>query len=464
MNLNQYLAILRARWVVIFFTLLLTVGLTAVASLLLTKTWKATTSLVLNFKGVDPITGVPVPSQLMPGYMATQIDIINSQRIALEVIDQLKLAEGDAVMQKFMDEADGEGEIRNWLAELLLKNLEVKPSRESSVLEISFKAVDPQFAAMLANAFAAAYQKVSIQLKAEPSRKASGYFADQVKGLRERLEQAQKRLSEYQGKHGIFDAESRLDVESARLAELSSQLVVAQAQAMEATSRQRQAQGGAASSPDVMSNALVQNLRASLAMAEAKFADTAQKLDKNHPQYQAARSEVEKLRSSLDENIRIATNSVAGNARILQQREAEIRASVAAQKSKVIELNGARDELKLLTQEMESARRAYEGASQRLNQTSLEGQSDQADIALLNPATVPVKPYSPRLLLNLLISFVAGIVLGIGFGFLAEIMSRRVRSADDLSATLKVPVLGTIDWRDSEGRFGGTFSSKIELA
>ena len=457
MNFTQFLLIVRARYRTILLTLFITVATTLIVSLVMPKTYKATTSLVLNYKGVDPVTGLTLPAQLMPGYMATQVDIISSPRIALKVVDDLKLADGSAVQEQFIDDTEGKGTIRDWLAGLLLKKLDVVPSRESSVLDISFKGADPQFAAAVANAFAAAYQQVSIQLKVEPSQKASGYFNEQIKLLRDRLERAQNRLSAYQQEKGIVNADNRLDVESARLSELSSQLVIAQGQAMEAGSRQRQAQGSAGASPDVLANPLIQNLKVSLAMAEAKFADTAQKLDKNHPQYQAARSEVDALRSNLQEQIKVASSGVAGNARILQQRETEIRAALAAQKAKVMDLNGARDELKVLTNEMESAQRAYEGASQRYTQTSMEGQSNQSDVAVLNPAVAPILPSSPKLLLNIVISVFFGTMFGLGFGMLAELMNRRVRSAEDLVEVLKVPVLGVIQWNSPHRRRGRPF-------
>jgi succinoglycan biosynthesis transport protein ExoP len=446
MNFTQFLLILRARYKLIFSTLLLTVATTTILSIVLPKTYEATTSLVLNYKGVDPVTGLTLPAQLMPGYMATQVDIINSPRIALKVVDDLKLAYGAPVQEQFMDDTGGEGTIRDWLAGLLLKKLDVAPSRESSVLNITFKGADPQFAATVANAFASAYQQTSLQLKIEPSQKASSYFNEQIKLLRERLEQAQNKLSAYQREHGIVNADNRLDIESARLNELSSQLVTAQAQAMEANSRQRQAQGFGAASPDILANPLIQNLKASLATAEARFADTAQKLERNHPQYQAAKSEVDQLRSNLQEQMKVAGSGVAGNARILQQREADIRGALTAQKAKVIELNSARDELKVLTNEMESAQRAYEGVSQRYIQTSMEGQSNQSDIAVLNPAVPPIKPASPRLLLNIVISVFLGGILGLGFGTVVELMNRRVRSAEDLHEAVQAPVLGVITW------------------
>ena len=53
-------------------------------------------------------------------------------------------------------------------------------------------------------------------------------------------------------------------------------------------------------SPDVAGNPLVQNLRINLGNAEGKLADMAQRLDRNHPSYIAAKAEVDKLRSDLN--------------------------------------------------------------------------------------------------------------------------------------------------------------------
>jgi succinoglycan biosynthesis transport protein ExoP len=462
MNFTQFLLILRARYKIILITLLVTVTTTVSVSLLLPKTYKASTSLVLNYKGADPVTGMPLPAQLMPGYMPTQVDIITSRRVALKVVEDLKMAEGAAVQAQFAEATKGKGDIRDWLADLLLRKLDVVPSRESSVLELTYKGNDPQFVAAIANAFAAAYQQVSLQLKVEPSQKASSYFTAQIKLLREKLEAAQAKLTAYQQEHGIVNADNRLDVESARLNDLSSQLVMAQGQAIEAGSRQRQAQGSNGASPDVMANPIVQNIKVSLSMAEVKFADTAQKLDKNHPQYLAAKSEVDKLRSNLEEQIKLASSGVAGNAHILQQREAEVRAALAAQKAKVISLNGARDELKVLVNEVDTAQRAYEGASLRYNQTNMEGQSNQTDIAVLNPAVAPLEPAGPKVLLNTLVSIFLGTMLGLGFAMLAELMNRRVRSAEDLVEALKVPVLGVVQWTAPKPQRRGFFNRALK--
>jgi chain length determinant protein EpsF len=453
MNVHQFLLILLARKKLILAVLAATVLLTLGYSLVQSKTYKATASVLLNYKGVDPLTGLTMPGQLLPGYMATQIDIISSKNVALRVVDQLRLASSPAVVEQFNKASDGRGTVQDWLAGLLLRKLDIVPSRESSVLEISFKGADPTFVAAVTNAFADEYQKLSVQLKTEPMKKASNYFDQQTRQLRDDLEAAQARLSKYQQEKGIVSLDNnRVDVELSRLNELSAQMVAAQAQSIEAGSRERMASGASVNAPDVANNAMVQNLRISLGLAEAKLAELRQRLASNHPQYVASKAEVDQLRRAYRGAISNVSSSVGNNAEVLRQRENELRNAVAAQKIKVLELNRARDELGVLLKDVESAQRAFDTTSQRLSQTRIEGQSEQSDISVLNPATVPMEADGPRVLLNTLIAILLGTILGIAIALLAEVLNRPVRSPGDLRESLGIPVLGNIAWNPPRRR------------
>lgn len=455
MNPMQVLTILRARKWIFLLTLGLTVATTLVVSLLLPKTYTATTSVVVNFKGTDPVTGATLPAMLMPGYLATQTEIITSRRVSRNVVEKLNLASSPVVRKQFQDDTEGQGDVQDWLADRLLQSLDVEPSRESSVISISYRGADPRFAAALANAFATSYAETNLKLKVEPSQQAAAWFNDQIKGLRDNLEKAQSTLSAYQREHGIIAVDERLDVETSRLADLSSQVVMAQSQTFDSLSRQRQlGQGGAAESPDIMANPLIQGMKSQLVQAEAKLTEISQRMQKNHPQYQAAEKEVANLKARIDEEIVKASSSIGQSAKISQRREGDLRAALAAQKSKLLELKQQRDDLAVLTREVENAQRVYDAAMQRFSQTSMEGQANQTDVSVLNVALPPLKPSSPRMFLNTVLSVFLGTLLGLGFSLLVEMVDRRVRTADDVSLIAGLPVLGSLDGRVERPRSG----------
>jgi len=452
MNFNQFLLILWARKNILLLTLAITFLTTLSVSLLLPKSYTAAVSVVVDSKSADPLTGMVLPSQLVPGYMATQVDIISSHAVAVRVVDQLHLTDIALVKEQFLEatKGDGSGSIRDWLADNLLENLDVKPSRESSIIQINYAGQEPQFAATLANVFASAYIQTVLELKVDPAKRQNEWFDGQIQNLRKNLEATQEKLSAAQREHGIVAADSnRLDLESARLAEISSQLVAAQAQAYDSQTRLRQMDEATAKKrldelPDLLGNTLLQSMKADIAKTEAKLAELSERYGKNHPQYQGAAAELDALRAKIVAEINNAKGSVKQTAEIDQHREKELQQALENQKQRIFDLKQQRDALDVLTKEVEYTQHAYDIALQRAGQLHLESQVDQSNIAVLNPAIPPLKPTSPKILLNLILSLFLGTLLGTGFALLAEMLDRRLRTTEDVFDGLGLAVLAEI--------------------
>lgn len=450
MNFSQFILILCARHKIFLLTLFVTMFITLTVSLILPKTYKATATLLLNYKGVDPVTNVSLSPLFMPGFMATQANVIYSETTALMVAKKLKLGQNNSIKQQFEDSGSNV-DFRHWLVdELMRKNLDVEPSRESSVISISYKGKDPAFVAKMANAYASIYQELSIKLSAEPSQNAASYFSNQIEVLRDKLEKAQEKLSHYRQSTGVVNVDESLDVELRQLNELSSQLVLAQAELSRSTSEQID-NNLLSKSLDVSDNTLIDNLKTRLAEAESVFADTSQNLGSNHPKYVGAKAEVQKLRSELNRHIRSAMdNSI--------NRVANIRKALEEKKDKVLALNQTRDKIHILAREIEGIQQAYDNTMERLNQASLEGQANLSGVSLLDAAMPPAKPSTPNMRLNMLLSVFLGTMLGLATALFMEMYDRRIRSPEDLVKALKAPVFGVIDLKKSKPRFRLTWS------
>lgn len=440
MSLSLIFLILRARIRIVLATFLVAVLTATVISLLLPRYYKATSQLVVNYKGVDSVTGSPILAQQQPGYLNTQVAIIRSPSTAQRVVDDLQLFKHPLFQEAHAD-AGGKTQLRERIASRLLHRLEVEPAKESNVLNVTFSARDPGMAATIANAFARAYRERSAWLKADPAQQASQYFGDRIKSLRDNLEQAQSRLSAYQQEKGITSADQRLDMETARLNELSQQLVTAESQAIEARSRQQSLRGNAADSPDVAQSPVIQNLKVEESRAAGKLAELAGRLGPSHPQYEAAQAELDKIRSQLQKEVRSVSHSIGSTARIQERREAELRAEVTQQKARVLEMNRMRDEMAVLQSDAVSAQKALDAATQRFTATNMEGQFNQSDISILSEAQPPGAPSSPRVGLNILLAAFVGGLLGAGLGLITELLDRRLRSSNDLAELLQVPVV-----------------------
>ena len=442
MTFHQFLLILRARLWIVLGTVLAVVGTALAVSLLLPKQYTAQTALVVEFKA-DPLIGAMLPAQMVPGYMATQVDIINSSRVAQRVVNLLGMDQSPAIVAQWQDETEGRGSIGVWLADLLQLKLDVQPSRESNVINIGYEGADPQFAAAVANAWAQAYIDTSLELKVEPARQYTKWFDSQTASLRGELEAAQKKLSDFEQTQGVIATDERIDVESARMAELSSQLLGAQAQRMDSESRK--GQGSRADSlPEVMQNSLIQTLKADLVRQQGVRDQLAGRYGVNHPELARVDADVASLKQRIASETRRVVNSLTTTSRVDVKRVAELQAAVDAQKKRLLELKAERDQIAVLQRDVGNSQAAYDLITQRLAQSNLESQTQQTNIAVLTRAVAPLEPSSPMVLLNTVLALFLGSLLGVGAALLLELMDQRVRGEEDLGQIDGLPVLGVI--------------------
>jgi chain length determinant protein EpsF len=443
MGSQQLFLVLRARWRFAVRVFLAVVILVVLVTLILPKEYVATASVVVQGKA-DPLSNTAAYPALLPSDIATQVDIIESHRVAERAVKLLKLDESQEVKDKW--QRQGKGDLLGWVADLLQKKVTVVPSKESDVIGISAKWGDAKFAAALANAWAAAYIDTNIELKVDSAKQYASWFNDQSRSLRADLEAKEKRLSDFQNAAGIVATDDKLDVENARLQELSTELVAVQTQRQQSQSRQRQARGDAESLPEVLQSPVIGNLKASLAAAEAKRRDMATNYGKNYPDYKDVEAEIAGLRERIAQESEKIAASIGGTAQIDVRREDDVKAALDAQKQRILDLKHQHDQVADYQNDVNMAQKNLDAVSQRLAQSSLESQAQQTNIELLAPANVPTEAASPKLILNVLFGLFVGAVCGIGAALLRELTDRRVREGDELLQLLGVPILGRIPY------------------
>src|SRR5229473_1260816 len=271
MNLNQVLVILHARWRVVFGVFGGVLFLVIVVSLVWPKQYTAISSLVVDAK-TDPVAagagGGGYSEQMLASYVNTQSDVIASRRVAQRVVKTLKLDTDLELVEKWRSATKGIGDFSVWLADYLVdKKLTVapvhdSPTHASNVIEISVGWRSAELAAALANAFAQAAIDTNIELKVEPAKLYASWFNQRSRVLRDDLAAKQKRLSDFQNSTGLVATDEKLDVENARLTELSTQLVTIQGLRQESQSRQRGAGSDIESLPEVLQSPVIQALKA----------------------------------------------------------------------------------------------------------------------------------------------------------------------------------------------------------
>jgi chain length determinant protein EpsF len=456
MDLNQFMLALRARRKAFVMTLIATIVAAIAVALVVPKRYVSTATILVDARDEQAMSVARMSPRERAGYMQTQVELIQSGRVATRVARDLKLAQKPGKRDEFERETGGVGTIEDWLAAELLDRLKVDTSA-SNILVVQYTSTDPKVAAETANAFAKAYLDTALELRTEPTREAAAWFEEQLKGLRTQMVQAQAKLSSYQKERGIVSVEERGDIDTARMHEINTQLVAARNATYDATTRYRQANellagGNVEAIPEVLSNGYLNGLKGDLGRVEARLEESAAVLGKNHPGYLRTVSEAKGLRERLTAETKKVIKGLEHTAVQSRKREEELQQALAAQQDRVLKMKDWRVELSALTRDAESAQRTNDSALTRYMTNKVESRARNTNVAMLTPAIEPLKPAHPKVGLIATLSVIVGALLAGAVVFILETLDRRVRSRSDLESRLAVPSLGRLSkWQPSSG-------------
>ncbi len=435
MSLRQYLRVVWARkWLV-----LLLFGVTAVVgsaiALSLPRVFSAEAALVVDVRP-DPVLNIAAPAD-----MATQIEILKSDKVATRAVQILGMDKNPEAREQWLAATEGKKvPLERFFASMLQRSMLAEPVRLSNVVLVTFYAPDSAFAAAAANAFGQAVIDISIELKAEPAKQDVIRYTEQAKELRLSLEAAQGRLTKYQQDKGIVITDGQMDQENMRLNALSNDLATAQADAAGQVAR---SYGGDAGQT-VSTSPAVQAIRAQLSAQEAILSGSAGVWGPSHPERLAVEARIAGFKRQLAAEIGRAGQVDSASSVAANRKVAILKANLEEQKKKVLSLRFERDQASVLLKDVETAQRAYEEAGKRISEAIVRSGSTQANISFLTRAVEPFSRSNKKTVVGLFASIVGGLVLGVGVVIGLELLDRRVRGAEDMTFMYGVPVIGVL--------------------
>lgn len=443
-TVGHLFAILRARWLSVVACMVIALGLGVAASLLMPKKYTATATLLVDVKAPDPVSGLVLQGMMSPSYMNTQVDLITGDPVAKKVVRELKLAESAELVAKWREATKGEGDFGSWLAKFISDGLVVTPARDSNIIQVGFISADPRFAAAAANATVNAYLNTVLELRVEPAKQYKQFFDANATKYRSTLEEAQKKLTDYQREHGITSSENQIDVDSIRLQELSSQLVVLQAQASDSESRTSAGNVSIDKTQDALNNPLIGSLRADLQRSRAKLNEISANLGDNNPQVIQLKQSIAELENRVAEETRRVHGGISMSTSVNNRRIADVRASIEVQREKVLRSKAIREDAAVLRRDVENAQRAYDAVLSRASEMNLQSQVNQTNVSVVGVADAPTEPSSPKVVRNIASASVLGLLIGLAWALVREAKSQRIRTDLQFAAIVGQPVSLTL--------------------
>ncbi len=127
----------------------------------------------------------------------------------------------------------------------------------------------------------------------------------------------------------------------------------------------------------------------------------------------------------------------------LQRLDGQIHNTVA--EIETLTKEGDREvELQRLESELVQYRQSYSNLLQSYEQIRLTEAEATSNVVQIEPARVPKNPIRPRVMMNTVMAAAVGAMLAVGAIFLMEALDDTIKSPDDITRYLGLPILGTI--------------------
>jgi capsular exopolysaccharide synthesis family protein len=408
---------------------------------------------VLPFQGVDSYELM----MDMDNYIETQSRILTSETLALHTIRNSGLiphaemqgvpAGSDAITSGSLANHKRPPELGAFLA-----SLSVKRVQQSRLLDVSFESTDPQLAAQILNAHIANFMEENFRSRYDTTAKATQWLTDQLSELVQNSEDA--RLA-YERQHQIWELDDKQNITTQRLNDLNKEVTDAQSERMRKEALYEFAKAGNIDVvPQLRENTTLQELMKKHSDVYTQYLDALNQYGPNFPKVQREQAQLKEIEGMMDTQKRYILEALGNDYNAARQREGLLDEALNEQKSEVNLMAQSMVEYNILKREAEANKTMYDGLLTKLKEANISAGLKSSNIRVVDPAMVPSQPSRPAKARNIGLSFLVGLVGGIGLALLREYLDNTVKTPDDVENLARLPALAVVPAFTSENGTG----------
>jgi len=393
-------------------------------------------------------------------YVETQVKLLQSESLLEHVIDKLKLQNEQPKsglraftwrIHRMLQFSDPSGlPEREKLMREIERNLTVRTSGSSRLLEVTYESPDAKGAADFANTLVSQFIELSQEERWKAAQGTAEWLTSHLDKMKAQLEQSETQMQEYARTSGLSFTSEKENLAESRLKELQDDLSKAQADRIGSQAKLEGAKNNPADTlPEVLDDTTMREYRQRLTDLQRQYAELSATLTPEHYKVQRVQAQIDELKSAMQRErgnvVRRIGNEYSASLRreTLLSRARDVQAKIVADQSeKAIHYD-------TLKRDVDSNRHLYEVMLQRVKEASLASAMRDSNVLVVDRARPPLLPYRPSLPMNSAIGLCSGVLFGFGFVLLRERVNHRISVPGDAQVFLDLPELGVIPLDDS---------------
>ena len=425
-------------------------------SVIQTPIYRVRTSLEIqgtNFletRGVDPsVSGGQYSTP--ESYMETQVKLLQSEALLEHVIDKLKMHKDQptglrAVASRILHLVKKSSlPEREELIRQIERNLTVRTSGNSRLLEVLYESPDPKRAADIANTLVSEFIDLSQEERWKSAQGTAEWLTSHLDKMKGQLETSEAALQEYAQSSGLAITAEKENPAESRLKELQEELSKAQADRIAKQAKYEEARNKPVDSlPEILEDPTMRDYQQRLAQLEEQHAELSATLTPEHYKVQKVQAQIDELKAAMQQERNNVVRRIGNEYAAALRRERLVTENHASQEKIVADQSGKAIHYDTLKRDVDSNRRLYEVMLQRVKEASLATAMRDSNVIVVDRAKPPLQPYRPSMPMNSAIGLFSGVFLGFGFVLFRERVDRRISSPGDAQVYLNLPELGVI--------------------
>ena len=331
-----------------------------------------------------------------------------------------------------------------------LAGVTIVPEKSTRLVEVVYTSTDPQFAALAANTLAEEYAQQNLDLRLEAIRKNLAWLGEEVRKQETKVTEAETAMARYREEQNALSLEDRQNIVVARLNQLNDTVTRARTTRLQKEAAFNQlkavdpASDAADAYPAIAANPGVLEAKNRLTGLVAQRAQLAGRYKAGHPEMAKLEMQIENARTALAAQRARVIEGARNDYQSALTEERSFSSSLEAQKSAAMDLDKKSGGYLVLERNAESNRQVYQSLLQQEKELRVISNSRTNNVQVMDRAEVPGAPFAPNTRRDWLTALMAGLLVAVGLAFGMEYLDDTVKTPEDVSRRLRLPLLGLV--------------------
>ena len=392
-------------------------------------------------------------------YYQTEYQIVTSDQVLGAVARDLSLASDPSFLG--LKAPPNPPASLETVTSILRGQTSVDPVKNSRLFRLQVEDTDPKRARRLSDAIASAFIDQNLQTAINSSSEAVVWLTGQLDSLRHELDRNEDALHDFKQKN---DLPSTSINEASNMLRLEMQaydvaLTNTRTRKQELLARHTELSKITPDNPEdvpsseLLSNAYLQGLRAQYQqLMKDRAALIGEGKDVNHPLLKALDGRIETTKTQLLDEVRNVQTAVERDLAVMEHQETGEQTLFEDSRRRAVELNMKEIEYHRLDRTREENEKLFELLTTKMKEADLARMMRVNNIRIVDLAKDPGGPVRPRILVNVGVGMLAGLILGLGLMWARELLDNSVKTPQDVEEHLGVTFLGLLPELADDGK------------